>query len=232
LKLNVDPNPLREQYVSARPFPHIVIDNLFDDETLDAILAEFPKPDEIEWAAFDNPTEKKLGYRYTSPLRRNLRDFLYEMNSPPVLQFLEKLTGIEGLIPDPYYGGAGPHQILPGGFLKIHADFNWHPLMKLDRRLNLLVYLNKDWQEEYGGHLELWDREMAHCEQKILPVFNRTVVFSTTDFSYHGHPTPLACPEGRSRKSVSFYYYTNGRPEEERSAPHDTIFRKTHEHEW
>ena len=232
MKLNIDPSPLRERYVSAQPFPHIVLDGLFEDATLEALLAEFPRPEEIEWAAFDNPTEKKLGYRYTSPLKRNLRDFLYEMNSPPVLRFLEELTGIEGLIPDPYFGGAGPHQILPGGFLKIHADFNWHPLLKLDRRLNLLVYLNQDWEEEYGGHLELWDREMARCGQKILPVFNRTVVFSTTDFSFHGHPTPLACPPGRSRKSVSFYYYTNGRPESERSAPHDTIFKKTHEHEW
>jgi len=232
VKLNADPTSLRERYVNARPFPHIALDNLFDDEVLEGVLAEFPRPDEIEWAKFDNATEKKLGYRYTSPLRRNVRDFLWEMSAPPVLQFLEAMTGIEGLIPDPYFGGAGPHQILPGGFLKVHADFNWHPLMKLDRRLNLLVYLNKDWKEEYGGHLELWDRGMTHCEQKILPVFNRTVVFSTTDFSYHGHPTPLACPEGRSRKSVSFYYYTNGRPEEERSAPHDTIFRKTHEHEW
>ncbi len=232
MKLNAEPSPLRERYVSARPFPHIVIDNLFPDDVLERVLAEFPRPDEIEWAAFDNPTEKKLGYRYTSPLKRDLRDFLVDMSSPPVLQFLEALTGIEGLIPDPYYGGAGPHQILTGGFLKIHADFNWHPLLKLDRRLNLLVYLNKDWQEGYGGHLELWDRDMAGCEQKILPVFNRTVVFSTTDFSYHGHPTPLACPAGMSRKSVSFYYYTNGRPDEERSAPHDTIFRKTHEHEW
>lgn len=232
MKLNADPTSLRESYVNARPFPHIVLDNLFDDEVLETLLAEFPRPDEIEWAKFDNATEKKLGYRYTSPLRRSLRDFLWEMSSPPVLQFLEAMTGIEGLIPDPYFGGAGPHQILPGGFLKVHADFNWHPLMKLDRRLNLLVYLNKDWKEEYGGHLELWDRDMTHCEQRILPVFNRTVVFSTTDFSYHGHPTPLACPEGMSRKSVSFYYYTNGRPEQERSAPHDTIFRKTHEHEW
>ena len=232
MKLNADPTSLRERYVNARPFPHIALDNLFDDEVLEGVLAEFPRPDEIEWAKFDNATEKKLGYRYTSPLRRNVRDFLWEMSSPPILQFLEAMTGIEGLIPDPYFGGAGPHQILPGGFLKVHADFNWHPLMKLDRRLNLLVYLNKDWKEEYGGHLELWDRNMTHCEQKILPVFNRMVVFSTTDFSYHGHPTPLSCPEGMSRKSVSFYYYTNGRPEEERSAPHDTIFRKTHEHEW
>jgi hypothetical protein len=232
LKLNAEPSPLRERYVSAQPFPHIVIDNLFSDETLDSLLAEFPRPGDIEWAAFDNATEKKLGYKYTSPLGRTLRDFLWEMSSPPVLQFLEALTGVEGLIPDPYFGGAGPHQILPGGFLKIHADFNWHPLLKLDRRLNLLVYLNKEWREEYGGHLELWDRDMAHCGQRILPVFNRTVVFSTTDFSFHGHPAPLACPPGMSRKSVSFYYYTNGRPDEERSAPHDTIFKKTHEHDW
>jgi hypothetical protein len=73
---------------------------------------------------------------------------------------------------------------------------------------------------------------MARCEQRILPVFNRTVVFSTTDASFHGHPTPLACPEGMSRKSVSFYYYTNGRPAHEGAAPHDTIFRKTHVNDW
>ncbi len=232
MKLNADPSSLRERYVSAQPFPHVVLDSLFPDEILEAVLAEFPRPDEIEWAAFDNPTEKKLGYRYTSPLKPDLRSFLWEMSAPPVLRFLEELTGIDGLIPDPYFGGAGPHQILPGGFLKVHTDFNWHPLLKLDRRLNLLVYLNHDWRAEYGGELELWNRDMTRCERKILPTFNRTVVFSTTDFSFHGHPEPLAAPEGRSRKSVSFYYYTNGRPESERSAPHDTIFRKTHEHDW
>ncbi|HEV8583010.1 MAG TPA: 2OG-Fe(II) oxygenase [Thermoanaerobaculia bacterium] len=232
LGLKVEPSTLRPQYVAAQPFPHIVIDDLFPNEVLERVLAEFPRSDEIEWRKFDSATEKKLGYWHESMLRADLQLFLYEMNSAPVLRFLEALTGIQGLIPDPYYGGAGPHQILPGGFLKVHVDFNWHPLLKLDRRLNLLVYLNKDWREEYGGHLELWDRGMTRCERKILPVFNRTVVFSTTDFSFHGHPEPLACPEGMSRKSVSFYYYTNGRPEEERSAPHDTVFRKTHEQDW
>ena len=232
LRLDADPSALQPQYVSAQPFPHIVIDDLFPNEVLETVLSEFPRADEIDWRRFDSETEKKLGYWHESALPANLQLFLYEMNSAPVLRFLETLTGIEGLIPDPYYGGAGPHQILPGGFLKVHVDFNLHPLLKLDRRLNLLVYLNKDWKEEYGGHLELWNRDMTRCEQKILPVFNRTVVFSTTDFSLHGHPQPLACPEGRSRNSVSFYYYTNGRPEEERSAPHDTIFRKTHERDW
>jgi hypothetical protein len=225
-RLNADPAALREQYVSARPFPHIVLDNLFPNEILEEVLEDFPRPDEIAWRKFDNPTEKKLGYWHENPLRPRLQLFLYEMNSAPLLQFLEALTGIQGLVSDPYYGGAGPHQIEPGGFLKVHVDFNWHPLLRLDRRLNLLVYLNKDWREEYGGHLELWNRDVSGCEQKVLPVFNRTVVFSTTDFSYHGHPHPLASPPGRTRKSVSFYYYSNGRPDEERSAPHDTIFRE------
>ena len=229
-RLNADPAALREQYVNARPFPHIVLDNLFPNEILEEVLDDFPRPDEIAWRKFDNPTEKKLGYWHENPLRPRIQLFLYEMNSAPLLQFLEALTGIEGLVSDPYYGGAGPHQIERGGFLKVHVDFNWHPLLKLDRRLNLLVYLNKDWKEEYGGHLELWNRDVSRCEQKVLPVFNRTVLFSTTDFSYHGHPNPLACPEGRTRKSVSFYYYSNGRPDEERSAPHDTIFRETHHH--
>lgn len=228
-RLNADPAALREQYVNARPFPHIVLDNLFPNEVLEEVLDDFPRPEEIAWRKFDNPTEKKLGYWHENPLRPRIQLFLYEMNSAPLLQFLEALTGIEGLVSDPYYGGAGPHQIERGGFLKVHVDFNWHPLLKLDRRLNLLVYLNKDWKEEYGGHLELWNRDVSRCEQRVLPVFNRTVVFSTTDFSYHGHPTPLACPEGRTRKSVSFYYYSNGRPDEERSAPHDTIFRDTHD---
>ncbi len=226
-RLNADPAALREQYVNARPFPHIVLDNLIPNEILEEVLDDFPRPDEIAWRKFDNNTEKKLGYWHENALRPRIQLFLYEMNSAPLLQFLEALTGIDGLVSDPYYGGAGPHQIEPGGFLKVHVDFNWHPLLKLDRRLNLLVYLNKDWEEEYGGHLELWNRDVSRCEQKVLPVFNRTVVFSTTDFSYHGHPNPLACPEGRTRKSVSFYYYSNGRPDAERSAPHDTIFRET-----
>jgi len=230
--LHADPDALRPAYQGAHPFPHTVMDGLFDDALLEAVLGDFPRPDEDAWRRFESATEKKLGWVHTAPLRPKLREFLTAMNAPPILQFLQKLTGIDGLIPDPYYGGAGPHQIVSGGFLKIHADFNWHPLLRLDRRLNLLVYLNQDWPEEYGGHLELWDREMKGCERRILPVFNRTVVFSTTDTSYHGHPRPLTCPPDRTRKSVSFYYYTNGRPEEERSAPHDTVFRKTHEKDW
>jgi len=225
LRLNHEARALRESYARADPFPHIVLDGLFEDAALEAVLRDFPAPEATQWARFDNPLEKKLGFFYErSSISETIRRFLDAMNAFEMLLWLEALTGIDGLIPDPYFGGGGLHQIEPGGFLKVHADFNLHPKLKLDRRLNMLIYLNKDWKEEYGGHLELWSRDGQNCRKKILPVFNRTVVFSTTDTSFHGHPHPLQSPRGVTRKSVSLYYYTAGRPADERSAPHDTIF--------
>ncbi|HEV8657233.1 MAG TPA: 2OG-Fe(II) oxygenase [Thermoanaerobaculia bacterium] len=225
MNVRYNPAPLRERYLGADPFPHIVLDGLFDDADLDAVLREFPAPDAMRWTRFDNPQEKKLGFFHgSSTISDTVRRFLDAMNGFEMLLFLEQLTGIEGLIPDPYFGGGGLHQIEPGGFLKVHTDFNIHPKLHLDRRLNMLIYLNKDWREEYGGHLELWDRDARTCRARVLPLFNRTVVFSTTDTSFHGHPHPLTSPPGIMRKSVSLYYYTAGRPRSEESRPHDTIF--------
>ena len=225
MRLHHDPKSLRAQYAAAEPFPHLVLDGLFDDAELEAVLHDFPDRKAMQWREFDSPMEKKLGYYHeSSTISNTVRDFLNDLNAFEMLLWLEALTGIEGLIPDPYFGGGGLHQIEPGGFLKIHADFNVHPKLRLDRRLNVLVYLNKEWRDEYGGHLELWERDQSTCRTKILPLFNRTVIFSTTDTSYHGHPHPLTSPAGTSRKSVSLYYYTAGRPESERSAPHDTLF--------
>ena len=225
VKLNYDARSLAGRYREAQPFPHVVLDGLFDDAVLDAVLREFPSPSDMQWMSFDNSLEKKLGFFHeTSALPETIRRFLDAMNSFEMLLWLEALTGIDGLIPDPYFGGGGLHQIENGGFLKIHADFNVHPKLRLDRRLNMLVYLNRHWRDEHGGHLELWDREGKECVRRILPIFNRTVVFSTSDTSYHGHPHPLPAPPPMTRKSISLYYYTVGRPAEERSAPHDTLF--------
>jgi hypothetical protein len=135
------------------------------------------------------------------------------------------VTGIDNLIPDPSFEGGGLHQIVPGGKLGVHTDFNKHRDFGLDRRLNLLLYLNKNWKEEYGGHLQLWDKEMTHCEAKVLPIFNRVMIFGTNDFTYHGHPDPLQSPEGMTRKSLALYYFSNGRPAEEITGEHSTIFR-------
>src|SRR5580698_3047972 len=139
---------------------------------------------------------------------------------PAHAQVSETLTGISSVLPDPYYTGGGLHQIRPGGLLEVHADFSYHNALRLDRRINVLIYLNKDWREEYGGHFELWDRDVTRAEKKILPIFNRCAIFSTTSVSFHGHPVPLACPPERNRKSIATYYYTNGRPEEDPELTH------------
>lgn len=212
-------------YAQGHPFPHIVIDNFLPEAILDGILDEFPKPQDIEWKKFDAPAEKKLASTSELQMGEATRLLLYQLNSSTFIQFLEKLTGIPAIIPDPHFQGGGLHQIEPGGYLKLHVDFNRHKKLNLDRRLNLLIYLNKNWKEDYGGYFEMWDRNMTRCEKKILPIFNRCVVFSTTDFSYHGHPDPLTCPQGMTRKSLALYYYTNGRPAEEISGAHSTVFQ-------
>lgn len=221
-KLAID---YRGEYSQANPFSHIVIDNFLPEFVLDNVLNEFPKVDAINWQKFDASTEKKLATKHERQIEDNTRLLLYRLNSSTFIDFLETLTGIDGIIPDPHFEGGGLHQIERGGFLKMHADFNRHRKLRLDRRLNLLLYLNKNWQEAYGGHLELWDRNMTQCQKKILPIFNRCVIFNTTDFSYHGHPEPLTCPKGQTRKSLALYYYSNGRPDEEVLESHSTLFQ-------
>src|SRR5271155_3924521 len=211
-------------YAAAEPFPHIYFDDFLPAQAAEAALRDFPQPRQVKWSEFDTPQEKKLAFDVVERLPVAVRDVLYFMNSRPMLEFLEILTGINGVIPDPYYVGGGLHQIKPGGKLAVHADFNHHVRLNLERRINVLIYLNKDWKEEYGGHFELWNREMSKAQQKILPIFNRCAIFSTTSYSYHGHPTPLACPPGRTRKSIATYYYSNGRPEEEVTESHSTLF--------
>jgi hypothetical protein len=211
----------RAEYAAAQPFPHIVLDGLLPTEALDRVLADFPPPDSPVWKQYRTRHEGKLetqGEGHISPFTSLL---LYQFNAAPFLQFLEALTGVKDLIPDPYFVGGGLHQIPRGGKLGIHADYSRHTKYPLDRRLNVLVYLNKDWEDEYGGHLELWDRDMTRCVQKIAPLFNRTVIFSITDWAFHGHPEPLTCPEGITRKSIALYYFTNGRPPGEVKAGRD-----------
>jgi hypothetical protein len=214
-------------YVGADPFPHIVADNFLPQEIADRLLAEFPSPEKIDWIRQTNPRSKKLSTEALDEVSSFTYQLLNHFNSPAALNFLERLTGIPALVPDPYFVGGGLHQIERDGYLKIHADFNMHPKLKLDRRINLLLYMNKDWKEEYGGHLELWDKTMTRCVKKVLPVFNRCVIFSTLDWAFHGHPEPLTCPPGWTRKSVALYYYTNGRPEAEKTGAgtHGTLYQ-------
>jgi hypothetical protein len=219
-------------YRNAEPFPHVVIDDFLPRSVIDDLQAEFPRPGDLDWTRFSTRQEQKLASDDTDHMTPVIKHLLREFNSATMVNFLERLTGITGLVPDPHYWGGGLHQIERGGHLAIHADFNWHEQLRLDRRLNLLLYLNDDWQAEWGGALELWEQDMSASNKSILPLANRCVIFNTTDHSYHGHPDPLACPPDRTRQSLALYYYTNGRPRGEASASRSTLFQPRPDEAW
>lgn len=197
----------KQEYNNADPFPHIVIDNFLPPEILDAVLEDFPKPGDMEWWTFNNNNEIKLGSKNEVQIPQIARNVLAELNAGYILDWLEVLTSVPGLVADTRLIGGGLHQIQRGGKLGIHVDFNIEPRTKLARKLNLLIYLNKDWNEDWGGHLELWNSDKTKCVQKIAPIFNRCVIFNTTGKPWHGHPHPLNTPEDVTRKSLALYYY-------------------------
>lgn len=217
---------LSKYYQHAQPFPHIVLDDVLNPLMLMNALTFFPEPSNAQWWKYDNVLERKLAKDDLSDIHSSLRYLIYELMEKRFCRLLERLTGIPGLIVDQTLNGGGLHQIVRGGKLDIHADYNYHPINRLDRRLNVLLYLNQDWKPEWKGQLELWDKDVTQCVKSIDPIFNRMVIFSTTDTSWHGHPDPLECPEGVSRKSIALYYYSNGRPMHETSEPHSTIFKR------
>ena len=214
----------REAYAAAEPFPHAVLDDFFPEAVVRAAARAVPPPDE-RWVRRERDEAVKFGLPHEHLMPDPIRALIRELNAAPFLGFLEEMTGIAGLTSDPYLEGGGLHQIKRGGYLHVHADFNVHSRTKLHRRLNLLLFLNEEWDESFGGHLELWDRAMSSCVQRLLPVLNRTVVFTVTDDAFHGHPYPLACPEDRTRRSIALYYYTAQRPAHERTPAHAVLYQ-------
>lgn len=214
--LKLDPKVAREigeelagDYCFAEPYPHIVIDNILPAELAQKILDNFPT------APLQNDVHHEGGYaghhkRQVLPHDCNsfMREVFNFLNSASILYFLEGLSSIKGLIPDPYFEGGGLHETSRGGKLGIHADFRIHEKLSLSRRLNMLIYLNQDWKEDYEGKLEIWDSSVKNKFQSVIPIFNRCVVFSTDAESFHGHPEPLNTPEHITRKSIALYYYT------------------------
>lgn len=200
---------LMGEYAFAEPFPHAVIDNFLPLDMAKSLLEHFP----IDPKAHDKIYQKGYGglhKRQILPYDCDafMRSAFCFFNSAPMLKFLEGITNIKGLLPDPYFAGGGLHETSTGGLLGIHADFRVNESLQLVRRVNLLIYLNENWKDEYGGKLELWDRKMTAKVREVMPLFNRCVIFNTDEDSFHGHPDPLTTPDGINRKSIALYYYT------------------------
>ncbi|MCF8239577.1 MAG: 2OG-Fe(II) oxygenase [Saprospiraceae bacterium] len=206
---------LADAYQSARPYPHTEINDFLSQEIARQSMEAFPAIQDAGWIHYVHVNERKHGLNKMDLLPAPLRDLILNLNTTEFVALISQMTGIPGLLADPSLEGGGLHQSRRGGHLNVHADFTVHPHKRLwRRRVNLLLYLNEGWEASWGGALELWERDMSQCGKKILPLFNRVVVFNTDEDSYHGFPDPIQCPEDVTRKSIALYYFT-----EETSAP-------------
>lgn len=194
------------EFMNAKPFPHLVIDNFLEINFANKIAEEFPEEEWYGWYSYNNPLEKKKSCNNLDMLPENINKYFGYVNSQKFIQRIEELTGISNLEADPHLHGGGAHYHPAGGKLHMHLDYSIHPISGKERRLNLILYLNQDWQR--GGELELWDPDLQHCVKKVEPIFNRAVLFQTSDISWHGLPTPCKSP----RKSLAVFYLSEPRP--------------------
>jgi 2OG-Fe(II) oxygenase superfamily len=200
---------LKRRYSQQQPFAHAHLVDFFGADVAAQIAADFPDVTSQEWVHWKHYNENKLGLTKRALFPPYIGRVVDELNAPAFVAWLSQLTGIDSLVADPGLDGGGLHQSGPGGFLNIHTDFtthHHHPNWR--RRVNLIVYLNKEWDEAWGGAIELWDRDMRGCVVRIPPLFNHAVIFNTDQPSYHGFPEPLRCPVGVTRRSLALYYYT------------------------
>jgi Rps23 Pro-64 3,4-dihydroxylase Tpa1-like proline 4-hydroxylase len=221
---------LQATYRTANPFPHVVIDDLFAPEVLDALLAEMATMGRDRWKTVDNDSrERTLRMKSAAEMGPAGEKLLSIVHSAGFLYFLSEITGIPQLLPDPYLLGSGYAQMRRGDYFSVHSDRNVAYDTGMLRRLAMIVFLNKSWRPEYHGKLELWNREATNCDATVEPLFNKTIIFEVANPNYHGVPVPLACPPERSRQSFILYYHTVGLPGQPHAKPHTSLFApRTH----
>ena len=213
-------------YQENKPYPHIVFDDFLPLDIANLISNEYPNLNAgtEHYKVRDHEYVDRYFLEDTTKFSTNIRLFSNAINSRSFLLFLETLTGIKSLLPDPYFMGGGAMITKQGGYLNIHVDFNWNQKLQLWRRCNVLFYLTQNWKEEYKGNLELWSKDGKKKVQDIIPLFNRVVIFNTTSTSYHGQPSPALCPKDMTRHVFSAFYYSNERNEEIDAVPHFTKY--------
>lgn len=199
--------------MNSEPFDHIVIDNFLDEELAKKLSSEFMDYNSPNWYCYNNPLEHKKTSNNWYHFPPTTYQYMSYLNSPEFIKRIEDITGISGLYPDIGLHGAGWHIHGRGGKLNVHLDYSIHPKLNLLRKLNIIIYLEEDWDPDWGGGLELWsnDPETNKPLKKVKHVdykFNRAIIFDTTQHSWHGFADPLTCPENKHRKSIAMYYLT------------------------
>lgn len=218
-------------YKENKPFPHIVFDNFLPEITAEIISNEYPqvKNENLAFKFHNHQNVSRYFLEDTREFPNHLKLFSMAISSRSFLLFLETLTGIKALIPDPYFMGGGAMMTGNGGFLNVHVDFNWNQKIQAWRRCNALFYLTKDWRREYCGNLELWSTDGKSKIKEIEPLFNRVVIFDTTSKSYHGQPSKINTPDDIFRNIFSAFYYATEKNELIDSTPHFTKYNVTDE---
>jgi len=215
---------------SNEPFKHFIIQNFLPKKLAEDCLNSFPDRNDKTWERTEDADieiKKRSTWRSEFDIPDNIIDVVRILNSSLFLKSCGKILEIPKLMPDPYFTGGGLNESSKGGLLDVHIDGNYHDASGLNRRVNALLFLNHDWKEKWGGHFGLYDAKGSKCVKKVLPSFNKLLVFDTSDISFHGLPDPINCPKEVSRKSIILYYYTKSR-----RPKNQTHFKKPHSALW
>jgi hypothetical protein len=221
---------LRERFATAQPFRHVVIDGFLAPLLCERLMADFPAFQERNALNELGEVGRKAVVPGLGRLSSSYADFDWLMRAKEFLAWLGEVTAIGNLLYDRDYAGGGTHENLDGQDLDSHVDFNYHPTRPLHRRLNLILFLNSEWKEEWGGCLEFhrdpWHPDPNACSRLILPLANRCIIFETTESSWHGFQRICLPKDGqfRSRRSTAVYFYTRDRPSSQTAPPHGTVY--------
>jgi Rps23 Pro-64 3,4-dihydroxylase Tpa1-like proline 4-hydroxylase len=229
----IDRDALRSSIRAAQPFPHFCIDNFLNVDFANEVCESFPEYQSARnmGQEFRAVNEKyKIQITDSSKFPPAIARLSALLASQEFVDLWSDLIGIPHLLADPALSGGGIHETNSGGRLDVHVDFNFIEKHQWHRRLNILIYFNKDWKEEYGGYLDLWDKDVKKCYGSFAPIFNRACGFATSEISFHG-VTPITCPPNIARKSFATYFYTREAPQGWNGENHSTIF-KARPDEW
>jgi len=203
---------LHEEFITNEPYNHIIIDNLFNAEIANNIYESLPdyNSDKID-ANYNNPIERKKTIQNWTTFNATIYKVMSYFVGTEFTQYMRILTGQKNLEADYGLHGGGIHMHGNGDYLNVHYDYDIHPKLKKQRKLNIITYFTPDWKEEWNGHLELWSHDVKNnqpkeCVKRVLPKFNRSIIFDTTQNSWHGLPIPLNTPAGVLRRSLAVYY--------------------------